>query len=300
MSISRPGLFTTVQDLGRWGHQSSGVPVSGAMDRCSHRLANRLVGNEDSDATLEVTLLGPEITFGGEAVVAVAGGLFDLALDGAPMPAYERIAVRPGSVLQLGGRRQGARAYLAVEGGVDVPLILGSRSTHVVSGMGGLEGRPLRAGDRLATVERSTVSPKVRRSAVSTPFAVPRAGAVLRTIRGEEQLFDQLVQREFRVSPRSDRMGYRLDGPIIPSAGGEMISAPVAIGTVQVTPTGQPILLMADHATTGGYPMAGTVIAADVPVAAQLAPGDVIRFTACSLAEADAALRDQEAMFDGG
>ena len=141
---------------------------------------------------------------------------------------------------------------------------------------------------------------RVRLSAVSTPFMVPRAGAVLRTIRGEEQLFDQLVQNEFRVSARSDRMGYRLDGPIIRSAGGELISAPVATGTVQVTPTGQPILLMADHATTGGYPMAGTVIAADVPVAAQLAPGDVIRFTACSLAEADAALRDQEALFGGG
>ena len=299
MSISRPGLFTTVQDLGRWGHQSSGVPVSGAMDRCSHRLANRLVGNDDSDATLEVTLLGPEIAFTGETVVAVAGALFDLALDGAPMAIHERIAVRSGSILKWGGRRQGARAYLAVEGGVDVPLILGSRSTHVLTGMGGLDGRALRAGDRLTTVDRSTAGRNAGLSA-SAPFAVPGDGAVLRTIPGEAQLFEQLARSAFHVSARSDRMGYRLEGPIVHSAGGELISASVATGTVQVTPTGQAILLMADHATTGGYPVAGTVIAADVPVAAQLAPGNVVRFTACSLAEADAALRNQEAAFGGG
>jgi antagonist of KipI len=300
MTISRPGLLTTVQDLGRWGYQSRGVPVSGAMDRRAHRLANRLVGNEDSDATLEVTLLGPEITFAGDTVVAVAGGLFDLTIDAAPIAANTRVAVRSGSVLKWGSRRQGARAYLAIEGGVDVPQVFGSRSTHVVTGMGGLSGRPLRAGDRLSTVAGRTPDRHLRfPSAVGQP-PMPKGGAVLRMISGEPHLFDQLTGGEFRVSSRSDRMGYRLEGSTVQSAGGETISAAVATGAVQVTPTGQPILLMADHATTGGYPVAGVVIAADVSAAAQVAPGDWLRFVPCSLAEADAALREQEAALAAG
>ncbi len=302
MVISRPGLFTTVQDLGRWGFQSRGVPVSGAMDRPSHRLANHLVGNEDTDATLEITLVGPEIAFTGNAVVAVTGGLFDLTLDATPMALNARVAVRSGSVLKWGSRRQGARAYLAIEGGVDVPLVLGSRSTHVVAGMGGLEGRPLKAGDRLSTgpVRRETKGSSPDLHAALRPVSVPEDGATLRVIAGDQHLFEQLAGGEFRVSSRSDRMGYRLDGTPIHSEAGEQISASVATGTVQVTPTGQPILLMADHATTGGYPIAGTVIAADVSVAAQLAPGDWVRFVSCSLAEADVARRDQEGPFAGG
>ena len=299
LSIVRPGMFTTVQDLGRWGFQSRGVPVSGAMDTYSHRLANRLVGNGDNAATLEATLIGPQIAFETDTTFAVTGASFALTLNAETVAMNRMTEAKAGSVLKFGERLCGARSYIAVSGGVDVPEVLGSRSTHVLTGMGGLEGRALRAGDRIRTVTgargkgRGAIAPC---PSPLTPLTIPPGGARVRVIPGESTLFSHLAQKRFRISPRSDRMGYRLERADRGSVSvGELISGAVTTGIVQIPPAGEPILLMADHATTGGYAIGATVITADLPVAGQLAPGDWIEFDACSFKAADHALREQEA-----
>ena len=295
LRILRPGLLTTVQDSGRWGHQAQGVPVSGAMDTYAHRRANGLVGNAHDAATLEVTLMGPQVEFVEAAAIAVCGAQFRLTLDESVVPMDEIIAAESGSCLRFGERMKGARAYLAVAGGVDVPRVLGSRSTHVLTRMGGHEGRALRAGDVLPVGKEKgsgNLFLKDPGKRFPEPFsALPDGGARLRVIAGA--LMGELAGKRFTVSPQSDRMGYRLDGPVQTSRGtsAELISRPVTTGAVQIPPGGQPILLMADHATSGGYAVAATVISADLPVAGQLAPGDWIEFTPCSLEEADEALR---------
>lgn len=299
LSIVRPGMLTTVQDLGRWGFQSRGVPVSGAMDTYSHRLANRLVANGDNAATLEATLIGPEIAFETDTAFAVTGATFALTLNAETVAMNRMMEAKAGSVLKFGARLCGARSYIAVSGGVDVPEVLGSRSTHVLTGMGGLEGRALRVGDRIRTLTgvrgegQGTITPL---PSPLTPLRIPPGGARLRVVAGEQNLFTSLASQRFRISPRSDRMGYRLEGSDRGSVSvGELISSAVTTGVVQIPPSGDPILLMADHATTGGYAIGATVITADLPVAGQLAPGDWIEFEACSFKAADQALREQEA-----
>ena len=201
--------------------------------------------------------------------------------------------------MKFGERQRGARAYFAIAGGIDVPTVLGSRSTHVLTRMGGLDGRALRAGDRLQLGLQQFFGcdfPRTYKKRRRTPFS--DGGARLRVIPGEPQLFAHLASQRFRISPQSNRMGYRLEGaPIAAPPTGELISRAVATGAIQVPPTGQPILLMADHATTGGYAIGATVITADLPLAGQLAPGDWIEFESCSLEGADRALREQEAAF---
>lgn len=295
LKIIRPGMFTTVQDCGRWGFQSLGVGVSGAMDLFSHRRANVLVGNKEEDATLEVTLVGPEIEFHVDSTIAVAGADFRLMLDGEFVQMHQAVDVSAGSRLKFGDRSKGARAYLAVAGGIDVPAVLGSRATHVVTGMGGFEGRALRAGDILK--KGTGVVPGKGADKTDTHsrrLLLPEGGATLRVIPGQKGA-GLLTTDRYTISPQSNRIGYRLDGPaVFEKSTGEMISTAVPTGAVQVPPTGHPILLMADHSPTGGYVVAATVITADIPLAAQLAPGDWVEFQACTLADADAALRDQE------
>jgi antagonist of KipI len=295
LSILRAGMFTTVQDLGRWGFQSRGVPVSGALDWYSHRLANCLLGNDRHMATLEVTLMGPHVRFEASAAFAVTGAEFRLTLDDAPVEMDRAIEAAAGSVLKFGERLRGARAYVAVAGGVNVPQVLGSRSTHVLTSMGGLGGRALRTGDALMIGGRG----KGQGVIVPRPLPVTPFGAKLRAVSSDERLFAPIVSQRFRLSPQSDRMGYRLEGHAIAHVpGGDLISAAVPTGAIQVPPTGQPILLMNDHATTGGYAIAGTVITADLPLAGQLAPGDWIEFEACSIETANAELRRWETALD--
>ena len=293
--MARPGMFTTVQDLGRWGFQSRGVPTSGALDWYSHRTANRLVGNDAAAATLEVTLTGPQIRFDETVVFAIAGAEFRVTLDDGPIAMNCAVEAPVGAVLRFGERLRGARAYIAVAGGIDVPDVLGSRSTHVVTNMGGLEGRALRAGDRLEKV--SGVSVGTHQSDKRPPIRfLPEGGATLRVILVDARLAAQVVSQRFRVSTQSDRMGYRLEGASsVDALAGGLISSAVPTGAIQVPPAGKPILLMNDHATTGGYAVAGTVITADLPVAGQLAPGDWVEFEACSVDLASAELRRLEA-----
>ena len=289
-----PGLLTTVQDGGRWGHQALGVPVAGPMDDVSHRRANLVVGNRQDCATLEVTLVGPTLEFRGDTTVAVTGAEFELWLDAAPMPANTAHRAQRGSRLRFGRRRGGARAYLAVAGGLDVPLVLGSRSTDLASGLGGLAGRPLRSGDQLGVglAQERGVS-----RVLSATVPLPHGGATVRVIPGPDatrfgpRAMLVFGETRFTLGPESNRMGYRLRGPALDLVQtGPLLSSATPIGSVQVPPSGQPILLMADRQTTGGYPRIATVISADLAVAGQLAPGDWIRFEVCERREAIAAL----------
>ena len=293
--VVEPGLLTTVQDRGRWGHQALGVPVAGPMDGVSHRLANLLVGNQPDCATLEVTLVGPTLEFLAETTFAVAGAEFELWLDAQPTPANTPRQAGRGSRLRFGRRGGGARAYLAVADGIDVPPVLGSRSTDLASGLGGLAGRPLRGDDQLGVGHWA--GPRVSRVPPAAPVTLPRGGATVRVLPGpDEDRFDPRAmgvfgRARFTLGPESNRMGYRLRGPSLELVRTDpLLSSATPIGTVQVPPSGQPILLMADRQTTGGYATIATVISADLSVAGQLAPGDWIAFEVCERRAAVAAL----------
>ena len=301
LTVVRPGMLTTVQDRGRWGHQDSGVPVAGPMDAYSHRRANRLAGNPDGLATIEVTLIGPEFTTDGEVTCAVAGADFVVLVDGAAVDARQAFRVPGGARLRFAGRHRGARAYLAVSGGFDVEPVFGSRATSVVSAMGPFGGRPLKAGDRLP-VGDSRGTP----ANAGSPLALPEGGARVRVIMGPHdwmftpEAIDTLLRTRFIVTPESNRMGYRLEGAALAHVDrADVLSDATPFGSLQVPASGQPILLMADRQTTGGYPKIATVISADLPVAGQLAPGDWMEFVRCSRADALRALDEQEARLAG-
>jgi antagonist of KipI len=305
--VLKPGMLTTVQDRGRWGLQGSGVPVAGPMDSLSHRIANRLCGNDDSRATLEVTVIGPDLQFEEEAVVAIAGAKFQPRLDGAAVDTRGPIEVKAGARLSLGTRARGARAYIAVAGGFDVEPVLGSRSTSLIARMGPFGGRALTAGDRLPlAADRPRRVDEIRNGLrVGPQIELPEGGARLRVMWGpQDHLFtdaarDALRSGRYIVTPQSNRMGYRLEGPTLAHRGSaDILSDATPLGTLQVPGSGLPILLMADRQTAGGYPKIATVITADMPVAGQLAPGDWITFEPCDRSDAAAALRAQEAIVD--
>lgn len=298
----KPGLLTTVQDLGRWNHQIAGVPVAGPMDVFSHRLANHLVGNQPDAATLEITLIGPELVAEVQLTVALCGADFDLWRDYEPVPVGTTFEVRPGQAIRFGKRHRGARAYLAIAGGgVQTVPVLGSRATHLVSHMGGVDGRAVVAGDWIP-VGRATHAPANR----ARGLTLPSANRIrLRVVAGTQaawfgaDAWRLFTTTSFRVSPRSNRMGYRLEGPPLPrTSQSEPLSEPLAMGAIQVPSAGEPILLMADRQTAGGYPKIGYVITADLCLAGQLAPGDFVEFARCDERDAVAALiaRERELM----
>jgi antagonist of KipI len=299
LAILRPGLLSTVQDLGRFGQGASGVPPCGAMDPVALRLANLLVGNGERQAAIEITLAGPEVRFEADAWVALTGSRFECWIDGRAAPLAESFAVRRGEVLRIGRSREGARGYLAVSGGIDVPVVLGSRSTFLAGGFGGVAGRALRAGDRLrvGAASRSARRRRVRRLALPA-YA---SEASLRVIVGpQEEAFTDAGRRTFwlsvyRVSSRSDRMGLRLEGrPLEHAAAPDLLPEGLAPGAIQVPADGQPILLGPDRPTTGGYTKIATLISADLGRAGQLKPGDRLRFAGVSLDEAQDLYRRQE------
>jgi antagonist of KipI len=281
------------------------------MDVVSHRVANALVGNSRDAATLEATVIGPELRFEQATVVAVTGADLSASIDEATLPLNTPRSCAAGAVLRFGERRAGARGYIACDGGIAVPPVLGSRSTHVLSGLGGVDGRALAAGDRVPLGDSRTQGVLVGADHLRELRRGPdgfaeRPGARLRVMRGpqdgcfDDAAFEILQRARFTVSPQSDRMGYRLNGaPIHYKAGSletaaEMISDATFAGGLQVPRSGDPILLMADRQTTGGYPQIATVITADLPVAGQLAPGAWVEFELCTRQEAIAALIAQE------
>jgi antagonist of KipI len=272
------------------------------MDSYSHRLANALVGNPPGAATIEATIVGPALEFDDDRVVAVSGGDFDVKLDGLPAPVERAFDVHHGSRLSVGRRGAGARAYIAVCGGIAVAPVLGSRATHVLTHIGGLGGRPLKTGDRLALGDRVGA-----RGAASPHPARPGGDSTrLRVLPGvhrplfSDDAFAALLSNAYRVGQDSDRVGFRLEGKPIPHVSrADMISEATPMGTVQIAGSGLPILLMADRQTTGGYPQLATVIAADLPIAGQLGPGDALTFVSCLPGEAIAALVAREQLLMG-
>ncbi len=301
--IVTPGLQTTVQDEGRWGLQSHGVPVSGPMDPCSYRIANALVRNDRNQAALEIAFVGPEIEFEDERVVAVAGAEFVMNLDGVPVEPNAAFVAGANSRLRFGTRRRGSRAYLAIAGGVAVAPVLGSRATHLVSRLGGLEGRALTAGDRLplGDVTRALIGGKARPLSAAHLIGGMGPHAHVRLLPGPQREYlspdalDLLQSTAYSIGRQSDRMGFRLEGPPLRHVrGADIISDATPLGALQVPASGQPVLLMADRPTTGGYPKVATLITADIGVAGQLGPGDTISFSMCTLRDALAALIAQE------
>jgi biotin-dependent carboxylase-like uncharacterized protein len=292
LEILDPGFLTTVQDLGRFGFQKYGISVGGAMDPLALRAANRLVGNAENEAALEITVAGPRLLMCEKCLVAVTGASFALRVDDQPVPMNTAIFLRAGSRLEFGGRESGSRAYLAVAGGVDVPLILDSRSTDLRGGFGGHEGRPLREGDVITSRSRDL---QLDRAGMTLPEAFNAyyvRGAPVRVIEGpHEEYFGEaarevFLRSEFAVSELSDRMALRLNGEFIPRLGKELLSCGVTLGALQVPLDGQPIVLMADHQPTGGYPIIATVIRADIPRLAQKIAGEKISFRAVTIGEA--------------
>ncbi len=304
LRVHRAGILSTLQDRGRYGYQRFGMPVGGVMDEHSHRLANLLVRNAEDDATLELTLAGPRLEFTEGALIAICGGDFAPTIGGQAVPASRPVLVRAGSVLDLAVCRLGCRAYLAVAGGFDVPVVMGSKSTYLPAGIGGFKGRALRRGDELP-VQRAPADlyPALHRALQSAEaFACPKwsvhANAALlahdhhriRFIQGRhfarfsESSRAQFVSAEFRITANSDRMGYRLEGPTLAlTEPGDILPEAVTFGSIQVPPDGKPIVLMANRQTTGGYPLIGEVASVDLPLLAQLPPGDTLRFEPITL-----------------
>jgi biotin-dependent carboxylase-like uncharacterized protein len=268
------------------------------MDTFSHRLANQLAGNDPGAATLEITLIGPELIVEADTTMAIAGALFEVTCGDRPVAVGVSFAVAKGQRLKFGRVVEGARAYLAVAGGMQTTAVLGSRATHLVSRMGGHEGRALVAGDRIPIESHHPPRPLRKTAGLMLPS---KGRALLRVMPGPQAEWFQadalkkIAGVSFRISPQSNRMGYRLQGPPLPRLrDGELISEPLGIGAIQVPSAGEPILLMADRQTAGGYPKIGYVISADLPLAGQLAPGDFIEFHLCARQEAVAALIARE------
>jgi len=299
IQVQSPGLLTTVQDLGREGFGPLGVSASGAADAISLRLGNRLVGNAEGAAALEMTLLGGAFLIPQGAIISLTGSDFAATLDGSPLSLWTSVEVKPGQTLRVGSTRSGARCYLCVQGGIIVKPFLGSASTHLLSGLGGHQGRALRKGDALQ-IGPATASFRERAVAARALERLsPRK--VLRVTPGPQsdwfpessrQLF---YKSTYRVAEESNRMGLRLEGQhIAQRSSGEMITEGVSIGAVQITAGGQPIILFVEQQTTGGYAKIANVISADLHSLGQLRPRDEIRFERVDWDTARSLLLEQE------
>ncbi len=297
--VIQPGPLTTVQDLGRHGYQQYGVPVSGAMDNYALRVANLLVGNSEGEACLEITLLGLRLRVLKDAVVAITGADLNPMLNNSSLPMWEAVMVGGGDTISFPRPKRGCRSYLAVAGGIDVPKVMRSRSTYIRSRIGGLEGRPLRAGDRLKS---GKARPGILERKLP-PQYIPeyQDQNELRVILGPqddhftENGIHSFLHSEYTISTQADRMGYRLEGPRIEhKAGADIISDGIPLGAVQVPGDGLPIVLLADRQTTGGYVKIATVITVDTPKLAQAKPGDKVRFLQITEEDAHRSLREYE------
>ncbi|HOX71237.1 MAG: biotin-dependent carboxyltransferase family protein [Dokdonella sp.] len=292
--VISPGLLSSVQDDGRQAWRHLGVGRSGALDAYSYSIANRLVGNATGLAAIEITLTGPRLHFEHAARVAICGAQIDADVDGLAIPCWRRVDLPAGSVLQLGACRLGARAYLAIAGGLDCEPLLGSRSTDLRAAFGGVAGRPLSAGDRLVVADG--FRPDCSEPVIDARWVDPAPDldlarpAIVHLLPGHDAITDDhaLFATAWKVSAASNRQGLRLQGPGLTIADPqERISEPVMPGTLQLPADGQPILLLADAQTHGGYPRIAHAIRADLPRLAQLRPGDALRFVRCDAALAE-------------
>lgn len=304
--VIRPGLLTTVQDCGRIGYQQYGVSTSGAMDRTALRVANLLLGNEEGFAGLEATAEGPTLRALLALAVAIVGADMQPLVDGKPVECGAAIGLRSGQLLELQRARRGLRAYLAIVGGIDVPVMLGSRSTCLPATFGGVQGRALREGDRLS------IGPVGRQTMALSGYRLPSGwleplGTVMavRVVLGpQEDRFTPegirtFLSGSYRLTPQMDRVGVRLHGPpIAHRSGADIISDATPLGAVQVPPDGQPMILLADRQTTGGYTKLAVVVQEDIFRLGQATPGQIVRFRQISVPEACAAMQAYERRLD--
>ncbi|EHS86992.1 Allophanate hydrolase subunit 2 [Limosilactobacillus gastricus PS3] len=299
MRIIHPGPFTTVQDLGRTQSQVAGFPASGALDRQAAEIGNALVNNRDEAAVLEFFLQGPTIYFTHATYIALTGAQLVATLDGQTIPMYRCQRVQAGQILTIGQLHAGQVAYLAVSGGVRVPRVLGSRSTTTRIQLGGLNGRILESGDRLPVMQCELMPAYYHRTTEALPLPDLAEPLRLRILKGPQwSWFDQATQAQFinsqyEVTKDADRMGYRLSGPQLPTPDKSMLSAATVFGGIQVPNGGQPIVLLADRQTTGGYPLIAVLATVDIRLLAQSRPGQAIQFELIDLEEAQALIRER-------
>ncbi len=301
LEVLEGGMLTTVQDLGRYGYQRYGVPVAGAMDPFALQAANALVGNSLDKAVLEITITGPILRATESCLIAVTGADLSFRVNGRPLPSWMAVFVRRGWIIEFGERKSGCRAYLAVAGGIDVPSIMGSESTYLRGGFGGFQGRALKEGDLIPLGQTALHLPNLAGRAFPSD-RIPEYSDTpeVRVVLGpQDDYFTEegiaaFLSSEYKVGPASDRMGYRLQGPEIAHQGrADIISDGIALGSVQVPADKQPIVMMADRQTTGGYPKIATVISADIPLLAQCLPGDgTVTFQAITVEDSQACYRE--------
>ncbi|AXI10246.1 KipI antagonist [Oceanobacillus zhaokaii] len=298
--VVKPGLATTIQDLGRTGLQQYGVVVAGAMDAFALQVGNLLVGNKRGEAGIEVVIMGPKLRVLADNVIAICGADLSPKLDGEPVSLWKSFAVKAGQTLTFGKPLNGGYAYIAVAGGVEVPIIMGSKSTYTKAELGGIEGRNLQKGDQIsAGMPSSTV-----KTGIGLPIRqIPdyRSGRKIRVILGPDvdafsgESVDRFLSENYKLTTQSDRMGSRLEGPSLSLIrGADIISDAIFPGTIQVPANGQPIILLADRQTTGGYTRIATVITVDLPYVAQMLPGNELGFEAISVEKAQRLYVEQE------
>lgn len=305
VEVLHAGMFTTVQDLGRFHYQQYGVPVGGAMDKGALRMINMLVGNEENEAGLEITIMGPKLLIKKTTLLAIGGADMEPLLNGERIPLWRPILAEEGSMLCLGKAKSGCRAYVTFAGGINIDCTMGSKSTYIRAALGGIEGRMLKKGDyfQIGTgaevasrfIQNLQEEKRIKKKWAICNNALPKykKHPILRVITDFE--YDQFTEesiksffsKEYKVSNYADRMGYRLDGDVLNRVEEiEILSSPVTFGTIQVPNGGQPIILMADRQTTGGYPRIGNVISVDLPLLAQLKPGNYVTFEKITMEDA--------------
>ena len=301
LRVISTGLQTTIQDLGRNGSAHLGISGSGAADPFSLRSGNLLVGNPEGEAGLEMTLTGGEYQFEQDTIISLTGSYFLAELDGNVLPFHERVHITKGQIMNIGPSQDGARCYLTVQGGFDIEPVLGSRSTHLMTGMGGFRGRALKKGDMIHFCAPSQDSaPKI----IDNDLKIDRS--ILRITRGiqhdwfDQRVWDILQNNSFKVSHIFDRMGIRVEGETIETnKNGEVLTEGIPVGAVQIPPNGQPIISFVDHQTTGGYPKIANVITADLCKLGQLRHQDEFRLDLVSMEEAETLRLAQESYFNG-
>ena len=302
IKVINAGLMTTVQDNGRWGYQAFGMPVAGAMDRLAFKVANLLLGNDENEAALEFTMMGGEYEFTGAALVAITGADMSVTLDGQPVENWSSFEVSAGSKLNFAFAKSGCRAYLAVKGGLDLPLVLGSRATYTRAKVGGLEGRALKVGDVINFLGKATGGKPVKLAEEFIP-QMPNEVSIRALLGPQDEDFtaagiSTLFADVYTITNEADRMGYRMEGAVIEHATKpDIVSDALCQGAIQVPGHGMPIVMMADRQTTGGYTKIGSVISSDLRILAQAKPGDKVRFVQVSDEEAVAALKVEQELY---
>lgn len=299
IKIIKPGLFTTIQDKGRWGYQRFGIPVAGAMDDFAFRVANILVGNDEYSAVLENTFLGPEIIFYCNEIISITGADMGPKINGESISMWTSVLVKKGDILSFSGFVSGLRSYIAFSRGLNVPEIMGSRSTFTRGKLGGYHGRTLSSGDEIELGNRELSS---LGSYLPQRFIpIYKDESIIRVIMGpqddyfSDEAMETFLNSNYTITSEADRMGYRLNGPkLIHKEGADIISDGIAFGSIQVPGHGSPIIMMADRPTTGGYTKIATVITPDLPILAQMSPGKSIKFSCISLEEAHEIYKEYE------